>query len=64
MCRRCHFCPFSLALSFTLPATACRYAAAACDGEAEAEGGEEYLSEGLQIVGMSATLPNIECLAK
>lgn len=36
-----------------------RYAAAACD---DADG--DYLSEGLQIVGMSATLPNVDQVAK
>lgn len=36
-----------------------RYAAAACD---DADG--DYLSEGLQIVGMSATLPNVDKVAK
>lgn len=35
------------------------YAAAACD---DADG--DYLSEGLQIVGMSATLPNVDKVAK
>ncbi|KAL4428417.1 hypothetical protein ABPG75_002506 [Micractinium tetrahymenae] len=35
--------------------TKLRYAAAACDGE-----DDDYLSEGLQIIGMSATLPNVD----
>ncbi|PRW44411.1 helicase and polymerase-containing TEBICHI isoform X1 [Chlorella sorokiniana] len=39
--------------------TKLRYAAAACD---DADG--DYLSEGLQIVGMSATLPNVDKVAK
>lgn len=38
----------------------CRYAAAACDEEDEED---DFLSDGLQIVGMSATLPNVESVA-
>lgn len=41
------------------PCWLCRYAAAACDGE-----DDDYLSEGLQIIGMSATLPNLGQVAK
>ncbi len=37
----------------------CRYAAAACDGE-----DDDFLSEGLQIIGMSATLPNVDRVAR
>lgn len=43
----------------TLSAVSRSYAAAACD---DADG--DYLSEGLQIVGMSATLPNVDKVAK
>lgn len=35
-----------------------RYAVAACD-----DGDDDYLSEGLQIIGMSATLPNVDKVA-
>ena len=38
-----------------------RYAAAACDEE---EDEDAFLSEGLQIVGMSATLPNVDVVAQ
>ncbi len=41
------------------PVVSHRYAAAACD---DADG--DYLAEGLQIVGMSATLPNVDKVAK
>lgn len=37
------------------------YAAAACD---EGDDDEEFLSEGLQIIGMSATLPNVDAVAR
>jgi replicative superfamily II helicase len=36
-----------------------RYAAAAVDDEED-----DYLCEGLQIIGMSATLPNVDRVAK
>ena len=39
---------------------ACRYAAAAMDAEAD----EECAARGLQLVGMSATLPNVEEVAR
>ena len=51
--------------------TKLRYAAAACEGEpgGGGGGGEEYppedcLAEGLQVVGMSATLPNVDIVAR
>ena len=48
--------------------TKLRYAAAACEGD-PAGGGDEYppedcLAEGLQVVGMSATLPNVDVVAR
>lgn len=48
--------PGALSGSLFLPR---RFAAAACDDD-----DDDVLSEGLQIVGMSATLPNVDKVAK